>query len=76
MNININAGTTVRSTTSGLVATRGKRELHILGTSVVATKKAHSLLALHSFDKLFRAGKTAGAAGRNVRYISLKAVAA
>lgn len=71
MNIITETGTTIRSTGTGMIAVRGKRELYFIGTSVTKTERAKSLLAAHSFDRLFKAGKSAGAAGRNVRYIAL-----
>lgn len=65
--------TTFRNTPAGIVAIRGNRELHLLGTSVAATTKSRQLLAGYSFDRLFRAGRTAGAAGPKVRYIKVGA---
>lgn len=50
-------GTTYRSTPAGIVAIRGSRELHLLGTSVESTAKARRMLAVHSFDKLYKAGR-------------------
>lgn len=65
--------TTFRNTPAGIVAIHGDRELHLLGTSAAATAKARQLLAGHSFDRLFRAGRTGGAAGRKVRFIKVSA---
>jgi hypothetical protein len=45
--------TTFRETHSGIVATRGKRELHMLGTSVAAMQLSRQLLATHSFNILY-----------------------
>ena len=68
MNIRAN-GTTIRSTPAGIVATRGARELHLIGTSVNQIDKARQLLADHSFDKLFKAAMSTPL--RNTRKITL-----
>lgn len=64
-------GTTIRDTPAGMIATKGKRELHLLGTSVDQTKRARHLLATRSFNQLFQAGRSYGSTGRNVRAIRL-----
>ena len=58
MNKMIN-GTEWRETQGGIVAVRGKRELHLLGTSVDALCRARDILASHSFDSLFRRARKA-----------------
>lgn len=63
--------TTYRNTPGGILAVRGKRELHVLTTSVEATEKARTLLATHSFDRPFKAGRSAPHTGRNVRYLKV-----
>ena len=66
------SGTEYRSTPSGIIATRGQRELHILGTSVAQAEKARRMLASHSFNRLFGAGKKAPGI-KNTAYIKLPA---
>ena len=41
-----------RETHGGLVAVSGKRELHLLGTSVTSMERAKEMLATMSFSKL------------------------
>lgn len=62
-------GTTVRDTPSGLIAIRGKRELHMLYKTAKAGKRARELLATKSFDALFKAGKATRLTGPSIRYI-------
>lgn len=70
MNLTLTDGTTVRSTPAGLLATRGKREIHFLGTSAAATARATALLAQNSFDSLFKAASRGPKAmGSNVRIV-------
>lgn len=64
-------GTQVRNTERGIIATRGNRELHLLGTSVTQTEKARHLLATYSFNKLYTAAKPSPI--RNVRAIKVAA---
>lgn len=66
------SGTAYRETTSGLVAVRGARELHILGTSVEQLTQARRLLASHSFDQLFKAGRSVPNLS-NTRYLKVVA---
>ena len=51
--------TKYRNTPAGIVATRGKRELHVLATSFNEVKTARRLLAEESFDSLFKRAKRA-----------------
>ncbi len=66
----MNTETTYRNTPAGIIATRGKRELHLLGTSVAQTEAARNLLAAHSFDQLFKAARKAPGT-RNVAFIKV-----
>lgn len=66
-------GTTVRETPGGLCLVRGQREVHLLGTSATQAARARRLATSISFDRLFKPGRTAGAAGRNVRYVQVAA---
>lgn len=64
-------GTRIRNTPAGMVATRGKRELHLLGTSVDATLRSRELLAGYTFNTLFaRAHRAPGQ--RNVAFLKMK----
>lgn len=65
-------GSRWRETPAGLVVERGNRELHLLGTSVAAQDKARQLLASRSFDRLFKAGKSAPGV-KNTAFIKLRA---
>lgn len=65
-------GTEYRTTWNGIVAVRGNRTLHLLGTSVTKQQKAKELLASVSFNKLFNQGETAGTTYfKNTRWIKL-----
>jgi len=59
--------TTFRETNRGIVATRGNRELHMLGTSVSAMQVGRNLLATRSFNNLYTAAKATPL--KNVRFI-------
>lgn len=63
-------GTEYRETPAGVIAVKGKRELHLLGTSVAASEKARALLSSSSFNSLFSAAKKAPFS-RNVAYIKI-----
>ncbi len=65
-------GTQYRDSAAGIVAVRGKRELHLLGNSVAEGERAKALLAAHSFDRLFRAARRAPHS-RNVAYMRMAA---
>lgn len=64
--------TAYRDTPRGVVVLRGKRELHLLGTSVEQTRQIRHLLATRSFDSLFKSGRCAPQS-RNVAYIRIGA---
>lgn len=66
-------GTTYRSTPAGLVLMRGKRELHLLGTSVSQQEKARALVVDHSFAQLFARARRTPATGRSVAYLRIAA---
>lgn len=63
-------GTEYRETPCGIVAVHGKRELHLLGTSVAAMSKSRDILARNSFNRIFTAA-TKSPASRNVAYIKV-----
>ena len=63
-------GTRYRYCDRGLVAVRGKRELHLLGTSATHTAKARHMLATHSFNALYQAAHQAPGM-KNVRYLKV-----
>lgn len=48
--------TEIRTTPGGMIAVRGNREVHLLGTSVAAMAKSREMLATQSFNSLYRAG--------------------
>ncbi|SCQ65135.1 Hypothetical protein PFR_JS25-2_1, partial [Propionibacterium freudenreichii] len=58
-------------TPTGQLATRGNRQLFLLGTSLTQTRRARELITTHSFDKLFKHGKKDRLLGPNVAYIRL-----
>lgn len=64
--------TTIRNTPAGIIAVRGKRELHLLGTSVAQTERARTALATRSFDGLYRTARRSPHS-RNVAYIKVPA---
>jgi hypothetical protein len=59
--------TTFRDTPRGIIATRGNRELHMLGTSVNAMQVSRNLLATRSFNNLYTVAKSSPL--KNVRFI-------
>lgn len=61
--------TTYRNGPASIIATRGNRELHILGKSVEAVKAGRTLLAANSFDSLYKSAKSSPA--KNVRFINM-----
>ena len=61
-------GTEYRDVECGIVARRGKRELYLLAKSVVQGERARKLLATHSFNRLFAAGRKSPHS-RNVAYL-------
>lgn len=63
-------GSQWREAPAGLIVWRGNRELHLLGNSVDARNRAKRLIADHSFDKLFKRGRSAPGM-KNVAYIKL-----
>lgn len=70
----IDTQTTYRNTPTGIVATRGKREVHVIAKSVNATKAARALIAGQSFDSLFKSAAVGPRAlGRNVRFVKVTA---
>ena len=64
-------GTEIRENHRGMVLTRGKRELHILGTSVSQVERARKLAAMQSFNRLFTSAPSSPI--RNTRAIKLSA---
>lgn len=64
--------TTYRNTPAGIIAVRGKRELHMLGTSVAQTQAARHLLATTSFDRLFKAARKSPGQ-KNSAYVKVEA---
>jgi hypothetical protein len=65
-------GTEYRSTPAGLIVVRGKRELHLLGTSAAQSERARTLLSSVSFNRLFTAARKSPAS-RNVAFIKVAA---
>ena len=65
-------GTAVRDTPAGIVAVRGARELHMLGTSAAQSARAREMLAAESFDRLYRAAHPAPRMPR-VRFVRVVA---
>lgn len=65
-------GTEYRETPAGIIALRGKREIHLLGTSVAASAKARDLLVKHSFNRLFTAARKSPCS-KNVAFIKVEA---
>ncbi len=61
-----------RSTPSGAVLTKGKREVFLTFSSVNESKKAKEVVAKNSFDKLFRKGKKIKVLGSNVSHINFR----
>jgi len=61
-----------RSTPSGAVLTKGKKDLYILFASVNESERAKKLIANNSFNTLFKKGKSLKTLGKNVAYIDLK----
>ena len=66
----MNTKTFVRNGPCGLILTRGKRELHLLGTSVEQVKRARAMAAAESFDALFKRARRAPHS-RNVAFIKV-----
>lgn len=65
-------GTEYRINDNGLVAVRGQRTIHLIGSSVAKQQKAKELLTTVSFNKLFNKGQSAGiSALKNTSYIIL-----
>lgn len=52
-------GTCWKPVAAGIVLVRGHRQLFIIAKSVDQMKRAKSLMAVNSFDKLYKAGKRA-----------------
>ena len=50
-------GTQYRTTPVGMIAVRGQRELHLLGTSAAQAAESRRLLADESFDQLYKRGR-------------------
>ena len=65
-------GTSVRDTPAGVVAVRGARELHLLGTSAAQSAHARELLATASFDQLYKSARPAPRMPR-VRFVRVVA---
>lgn len=64
-------GTRYRTTHSGIVLLKGKRELHLLGNSVNQIAKARQLMANYSFNKLYSKARRAPNMS-NVRFLRIK----
>ena len=65
-------GTEYSTTPNGYVLVRGNRQLHIIAKSANAGDKARRIMTANSFDKLFKAGRTAPQMP-NTRYIKVAA---
>ena len=61
-----------RSNNYGIILTKGKRELHVLGRSVNQVKKAKEIISKNSFNKLFTKARKVRVLGPNVAYIKIK----
>ena len=66
------ATTEIHDNNVGVVATRGKREIHLLGKTESSRADARALLAAHSFDRIFKASKPTPNV-RNSRYLKIGA---
>lgn len=66
----MNTQTVVRNGPCGLILTRGKRELHLLGTSVEQVERARTMAAGVSFDVLFKRARRAPHS-RNTAFIKV-----
>ena len=73
--IKLSDGTFVREAPAGLLAIKGERELHLLGTSVDAIQRSRVLLAEHGFDGVYRCARRAPRPiGPRVRFLKLSGV--
>lgn len=61
-----------RSTPSGAVLTKGKRQVYLVFGSVNQSKKAKEVVSKNSFNKLFIKGKKVIPLGKHVSYIDFK----
>ena len=60
-----------RSTPSGSVLIKGKRQLYLLHKSVNQSNKAKDIIAKNSFNKLFNKGKKYQLLGSKTSYLKI-----
>lgn len=63
---------TYRSTPSGAVLVKGKRQVFLTFKSVNQSKKAKEVVSKNSFNKLFTRGKKIRQLGSNISHIEIK----
>lgn len=64
-------GTEYRTTETGYILKKGKREIYINAKSVLAGQKARDLIGNKSFNQIFSMGKKISLFGANASHIYL-----